>query len=256
MATHSSVLAWRIPGTGEPGGLPSMGSHRVRLDWSDLAAASRWPAHTWTRAPQGASRRGLRRSSWSSTRQHQQTEGGKGQWRLGKAGQGSETHQGAAPGIRGQDGRGTNEVLPRRPTWHRHGRGIEPTVEVGWPPANARGPEVILNDPEAKLLLPQDTESHRKKPPAQERSPGTQDVYWPSWPPWSPRIGACTHHRQHPEPQMAQESTFPPCTGASTALTCNLLCPASLLGDRGHFCARIHHQPWRPGKDTTWGKTG
>ena len=40
MATHSSVLAWRIPGTGEPGGLPSMGSHRVRHDWSDLAAAA------------------------------------------------------------------------------------------------------------------------------------------------------------------------------------------------------------------------
>ena len=39
MATHSSVLAWRIPGTGEPGGLPSMGSHRVRHDGSDLAAA-------------------------------------------------------------------------------------------------------------------------------------------------------------------------------------------------------------------------
>ena len=38
MATHSSVLAWRIPGTGEPGGLPSMGSHRVRHDWSDLPA--------------------------------------------------------------------------------------------------------------------------------------------------------------------------------------------------------------------------
>ena len=37
MATHSSVLAWRIPGTGEPGGLPSMGSHRVRHGWSDLA---------------------------------------------------------------------------------------------------------------------------------------------------------------------------------------------------------------------------
>ena len=32
MATHSSVLAWRIPGTGEPGGLPSMGSHRVQHD--------------------------------------------------------------------------------------------------------------------------------------------------------------------------------------------------------------------------------
>ena len=39
MATHSSVLAWRIPGMGEPGGLLSMGSHRVRHDWSDLAAA-------------------------------------------------------------------------------------------------------------------------------------------------------------------------------------------------------------------------
>ena len=39
MATHSSVLAWRIPGTGEPGGLPSMGSHRVGHDRSDLAAA-------------------------------------------------------------------------------------------------------------------------------------------------------------------------------------------------------------------------
>ena len=38
-ATHSSVLARRIPGTGEPGGLPSMGSHRVGHDWSDLAAA-------------------------------------------------------------------------------------------------------------------------------------------------------------------------------------------------------------------------
>ena len=39
MAPHSSVLAWRIPGMGEPGGLPSMGSHRVEHDWSDLAAA-------------------------------------------------------------------------------------------------------------------------------------------------------------------------------------------------------------------------
>ena len=32
MATHASILAWRIPGTGEPGGLPSMGSHRVEHD--------------------------------------------------------------------------------------------------------------------------------------------------------------------------------------------------------------------------------
>ena len=40
MATHSSVLAWRIPGTEEPGGLPSMGSHRVGHNWSHLAAAA------------------------------------------------------------------------------------------------------------------------------------------------------------------------------------------------------------------------
>ena len=42
MATHSSVLAWRIPGAQEPDGLPSMGSHRVGHDWSDLAAAAAW----------------------------------------------------------------------------------------------------------------------------------------------------------------------------------------------------------------------
>ena len=40
MAPHSSTLAWRIPGIGEPGGLPSMGSHRVGHDWCDLAAAA------------------------------------------------------------------------------------------------------------------------------------------------------------------------------------------------------------------------
>ena len=40
MATHSSVLTWRIPRTGEPGWLPSMGSHRVGQDWNDLAAAA------------------------------------------------------------------------------------------------------------------------------------------------------------------------------------------------------------------------
>ena len=42
MATHSSVLAWRIPVTLEPGGLPSVGSHRVGHDWNDLAAAEEW----------------------------------------------------------------------------------------------------------------------------------------------------------------------------------------------------------------------
>ena len=49
MATHSSVLAWRILGTGEPGGLPSMGSHRVGHDWSDLAAAAAAAVHVCER---------------------------------------------------------------------------------------------------------------------------------------------------------------------------------------------------------------
>ena len=43
MATHSSVLAWRIPGTGEPGGVLSLGSHRVGHDWSDLATTAAGP---------------------------------------------------------------------------------------------------------------------------------------------------------------------------------------------------------------------
>ena len=51
MATHSSILAWRIPGTEEPGGLPSMGSHRVGHDWSDYAAAASaiWGLPWWLR---------------------------------------------------------------------------------------------------------------------------------------------------------------------------------------------------------------
>ena len=40
MATHSSVFAWRIPGTGEPGGLPSVGSHRVGHDWETSLSLS------------------------------------------------------------------------------------------------------------------------------------------------------------------------------------------------------------------------
>ena len=43
MATHSSVLARRIPGMGEPGGLPSMGPHRVGHDLSDIAGAAAFP---------------------------------------------------------------------------------------------------------------------------------------------------------------------------------------------------------------------
>ena len=47
MVTHSSILAWRIPGKGEPGGLPSVGQHRVRHDWSDLATAAACPLRRW-----------------------------------------------------------------------------------------------------------------------------------------------------------------------------------------------------------------
>ena len=55
MATHSSVLVWRIPGTEEPSGLLSMGSHRVGHDWSNLAAAATFMTlrrsieHSWKR---------------------------------------------------------------------------------------------------------------------------------------------------------------------------------------------------------------
>ena len=48
---HSSVLAWRIPGTGEPGGLSSMGSHRVGHDWSGLAAAAADPINIFWTSP-------------------------------------------------------------------------------------------------------------------------------------------------------------------------------------------------------------
>ena len=48
MPTHSSVVAWRIPGTAEPGGLQSMGSHRVRHNWRDLAAAAGFLRFSWT----------------------------------------------------------------------------------------------------------------------------------------------------------------------------------------------------------------
>ena len=55
MATHSSVLVWRIPGTGEPGGLPSTGSYRVGRDWGDLAAAAALllDHHTYSRLTSG-----------------------------------------------------------------------------------------------------------------------------------------------------------------------------------------------------------
>ena len=64
MATHSSVLAWRIPVTGEPGGLPSMGSHRVEHDWSDLAAvAARVAAKDRAEGSEGEEREGKGRKN-------------------------------------------------------------------------------------------------------------------------------------------------------------------------------------------------
>ena len=73
IATHSSVLAWKIPGTGEPGGLPSMGSHRVGHDWSDLAAAAA-AGSKWTSPYSGNKSQWLRKAKvyllladWSSS---------------------------------------------------------------------------------------------------------------------------------------------------------------------------------------------
>jgi len=70
MATHSSVLALRIPGTGEPGGLPSMGSHRVGHNWSDLAAAAACKYHFGTAESPWNARygRGSKKKGWSRPR--------------------------------------------------------------------------------------------------------------------------------------------------------------------------------------------
>ena len=63
MATHFSVLIWRIPAMAELGGLPSMGSHRVGPDWSDLAAAASILACkiSWTQEPGGLQSMGSKR---------------------------------------------------------------------------------------------------------------------------------------------------------------------------------------------------
>ena len=71
MASHSSVLAWRIPGTGEPGGLSSMGSHRVGQDWSDLAAvttlyARQQKRHRWIEQSFGLCGRGRGEMIWEN----------------------------------------------------------------------------------------------------------------------------------------------------------------------------------------------
>ena len=72
MATHSSILAQRIPGTAEPGGLLSMGSHRIRHDWSTLAAAAAVLSHVqlfeslWTIAHQAPLSMGFSRQEYWS----------------------------------------------------------------------------------------------------------------------------------------------------------------------------------------------
>ena len=63
MATHSSVLAWRIPGTGEPGGLLSLGLHRVRHNWSDLAAAAA-AGELRSHMPYGAAKKKKKEDVW------------------------------------------------------------------------------------------------------------------------------------------------------------------------------------------------
>ena len=56
METHSSVLAWRIPGMAGPGGLPSVGSHRVGHDWCNLAAAAAYPFSSRSSRPRSQTR--------------------------------------------------------------------------------------------------------------------------------------------------------------------------------------------------------
>ena len=180
----------------------------------------------------------------------------------GQGGPGKRDAPRRSPRDQRTGGRGTNGVRPRRPTWQRRGRGTDPTVEVGWPRATVRGPEAIQNDPEAKQLPRHATESHRQKPPAQERSlaPRTSTALpGPHGAPLS-RLAPITANTQSHNWSWRTLSGFPLCTSASTALTCNLLCPAltcnllcpsSPLGDREHFSAQRCHQPWRPGKDTT-----
>ena len=67
MATHSSVLAWRIPGMGEPGRLLSMGSHRVGHEWSDLAAAASMQEIEGNKAPLGPCNRKAYTPFWVYT---------------------------------------------------------------------------------------------------------------------------------------------------------------------------------------------
>ena len=76
MAAHSSILAWRIPGTEEPGGLPSMGSHRTGQDWRNLAAAvaASQLVPSYSHPPLAACNFGLWTMSWRSHTNSPKTE--------------------------------------------------------------------------------------------------------------------------------------------------------------------------------------
>ena len=160
----------------------------------------------------------------------------------------SETHQGAALGISRQDGRVTDRAQPCRPRCQRRGSGTD-----RWWRWCGRERQRVARKPLQMIwncfrVTPRALTAEASSVRAVPWAPGR---ILPFLSPWGPHVGACTHHRQHPEPQqLVRETVLPPQTGASTALTCNLLCPASPLGDRGHFSAQERHQPRRPGNDT------
>lgn len=175
----------------------------------------------------------------------------KGQQSGAKAGWGSEMYQGAAPGTRGRDGRGTNSVWPRRPLWQRRGKRHRTHGGGGAAASDREGPEAIHNDPEVRQLPRHATESHCQEPPAQERSPGAPDVSCLSWPPWAPLLGLAptttnTQSLSWPRRTLSRRVPAPP---RPSQASCSAQLPPS--GTEGASLPRDATGPGGQGKTPT-----